>query len=435
MKNQMAHLQNLTRFFLGACFFITSFGWASEDHNSASPKQKIAFDDLPKLVSEKNENVEAAKLHMDAQEHRRGRLTRSLLPQVTAVAGGEQFKLDSADAKSQEYWKLEASINLYRGGRDQIEDKIRDSTYELSQKSFQGEFRSELKEARKAFWTLVAINQLIEDRKTALSRNEQNLKAAKRRSGAGLTTNADAAQFELNRIRLERELTKLELDKDVTQNLLSVALSIEDHRSIEVVADFPKVPEISAPQEIASENLLAVQINKNLENIEQLKADQASRWWLPKVDLYSNYGLPSLTEEYERGLQKQKQWATGVRLTIDLGQGFEDRKEVQARQAESASFKKKVAHAMREGKAQSHDYNHDIGALLTMIKSADQDVKTAENFLKLTESEYNRGVKNGPDLLEANQTYFDFRSKRIQYYRDYYNSRAELDSMVAGIEK
>lgn len=435
MKNQMAYLKKLTRFFLGTCIFTTSFGWASEDHSSASSIQKIAFDELPKLVSEKNENVEAAKLHMNAQEHRRGRLTRSLLPQVTAVAGGEQFKLDNADSRSQEYWKLEASINLYRGGRDQIEDKIRDSVYDLSQKSFQGEFRNELKEARIAFWNLVAINQLIEDRKTALSRNEQNLRAAKRRSGAGLTTNADAAQFEMNRITLERELTKLELEKDVTQNKLSVALSIEDHHSIQVVSDFPKVPETTIPKEIAAENLLTVQINRNLESIEQLKADQASRWWLPKVDLYSNYGLPSLTDEYERGLQKQKQWATGIRLTIDLGQGFEDRKEAQARNAESASFKKKVAHAMREGKAQSHDFNHDMNALLIMIKNADQDLKVAENFLKLTESEYNRGVKNGPDLMEANQTYFDFRAKRIKYYRDYFTSKAEQDGLVAGNEK
>lgn len=432
MKNQRTHLGILMRFFLGACLLTAGSGWASEYHKSTSPKKKISFDDLPKLIAETNENVEAAKLHMNAQEYRRGRLIRSLLPQVTAVAGGEQFKLDGHDAKSQEYWKLEASINLYRGGRDQIEDKIRDSRYELSQKSFQGEFRNELKEARKGFWALVSIIQLIEDKKTALSKNDQNLKAARRRSGAGLTTNADAAQFELNRIALEREITKLELERDVTQNRLSVALSIDDHQSIEVTPEFPKVPDASLAKEVAPENLLAVQINKNLENIEQLEADQASRWWLPRVDLYSSYGLPTLTEEYERSLLKQKEWTAGLKLTIDLGQGFEDRKESQARQTEAASFKKKISHAMREGKALSHEFNHDMNALLIMIKNADQDVKTAENFLKLTESEYNRGVKNGPDLLEANQTYFEFRSKRILYYRDYYNSKAEQDSLIAG---
>lgn len=434
MKNQMARsvvsFKILIRFVVAVCLTTTSAGWAAEVHNSAAAKRKINFEDLPKLVSEKNENVEAAKLHMNAQEFRRGRLARSLLPQISAVAGSEQFKLDNVDAKSQEYWRLEASINLYKGGRDQIEDKIRDSVFELSQKSFQGEFRNELKEARKAYWQLVALNQLIEDRKDELKKNEQSLKSARRRSGAGLATNADAAQFELHKIVLEKELIKLELKKDVSQNQLSVALTIDEHASLEVPSVFPKIPYENISKDISSDKLLAVQINKNLEFIEQLKADQASRWWLPKVDLYSSYGLPSLAEEYDRGLQKQKQWSTGLRLTVDLGQGFEDRKESQARHTEATSFKKKVAHAMREGQAQSHDLDHDIRALSAMIKDSDQDVKAAETYLKLTESEYNRGVKNGPDLLEAIKTYYEFREKRIQYYRDFYNTKAEQDSLT-----
>ena len=66
-----------------------------------------------------------------------------------------------------------------------------------------------------------------------------------------------------------------------------------------------------------------------------------------------------------------------------------------------------------------------------MIRSADQDIKTAENFLKLTESEYARGVKNGPDMLEAVKTYYEFREKRIQYYRDYYSTQAEQESLLS----
>ena len=54
-----------------------------------------------------------------------------------------------------------------------------------------------------------------------------------------------------------------------------------------------------------------------------------------------------------------------------------------------------------------------------------------ENFLKLTESEYNRGVKNGPDLLQAVQKYFEFRDKRTEYYRDFYSTKAEIESLTS----
>jgi outer membrane protein TolC len=126
-----------------------------------------------------------------------------------------------------------------------------------------------------------------------------------------------------------------------------------------------------------------------------------------------------------------KEWTAGLRMTIDLGQGFEDRTEALARQAESASFRKRAAHAVREGQALNHELKHDLNTLGELIKTADQDVQVAESFLRLTENEYNRGVKNGPDLLEAVQKYFEFRDKRTDYYRDFYSTQAEIESLIS----
>ncbi|MFN9068703.1 MAG: TolC family protein, partial [Bdellovibrionales bacterium] len=81
------------------------------------------------------------------------------------------------------------------------------------------------------------------------------------------------------------------------------------------------------------------------------------------------------------------------------------------------------------GQAFDHDLKHDLSVLGELIKMADQDVQVAESFMKLTESEYNRGVKNGPDLLEAVQKYFEFRDKRTQYYRDFFSTKAEIESL------
>jgi outer membrane protein len=427
MKNWMA-LFGLT---ISLCVSITVPSWASNSQTEKTSFRKIHFEDLPNLVLEKNENVEAAKLHMKAQKDRTGRLARSFLPQVSATAGQEQFKTGSDASQEQEYWKIEATINLYKGGRDHLEDKIRDSNLSLSQTLLSSEYQKELKEAKLAYWKVVALTQQIVNRNDALKKNELNFKSAKRRAGAGLTTTADAAQFELHRISIERELSKLELERDLSLNQLGVALALDEHENIEVVADFPKVSDQDLKSAQApSDQHLTVKTQRDLEKIEQFKADQSSNWWLPKVDLYAGYGLPSLNDEYDRALRKNKEWTAGVRMTIDLGQGFEDRKEAQARQSESASFRKKAAHAIREGKALDHELRHDLSVLGELIKTADQDVQAAQNFLKLTESEYHRGVKNGPDLLEAVQKYFEFRDKRTEYYRDFFSAKAEIESLI-----
>lgn len=434
MKNQMAQLGILIIYFIGISLFSIRPSWATEVQGLISNPKTIKFEDLKKMVSEKNENVEASKLQTQANDKRRGKLLRSFLPKISAVGGKEQFKSGEDTSKSQEYWKVAASVNLYSGGRDKIEGEIRDSSFELSKKNTQAEYRNELRKAQSAYWNLVAINQVIKDHKDGVLKNEKNLQASRRRSGAGLTTNADAAQFELHRIALQRDLTKLERERDIVQNELGLLLAFESHESIVVDAEFPAIPQSISNVDISSDRLIAVQVNKEIEKIELLKSNQASRWWLPRLDIYSSYGLPSMSEEYDRSLQKRKEWATGIRVTIDLDQGFEDLVESQARRLEASSSKKKVQFAIRDGKAKNHNLNHDMQTIHSIIKVTSEDLKVAENFLKLTESEYNRGVKNGPDLLEAIQKYYEFREKRIIYYRDYFMAKAHQDSLIAGNE-
>lgn len=431
MKRRTSHLGSVF-VNLPALICISCLGWAADVHVSSKNRQTLPFTDLPKYVKERNDNVEAARLHMSAQESRTGRLGRSLLPQFSASAGKELFKTGSDEEKSQEYWNLEATVNLYHGGRDRIEDKIRDSTFNLSKTGFIAEYRNELKEARQYYWQIVTLNLIIANRKDALARNNESQKIAKRRAGVGLTTNADASQFELQRISLERELDKLDLEKDAALNRLSVILGLDDHKSIIVDSDFPEVTEMDLKQlDKPADELLPVKIQKNLEEIESLKAEQTARWWYPKVDLYSTYGLPSLTEEYDHAIQKRTQWSAGVRVTIDLEQGLEDRVESKARLTETSAFKRRSAAAIRKGLAASHDLSRSMAVISHLIKLADQDVQAALNFLKLTETEYNRGVKNGPDLLQATQTYYSYREKRIGYYRDYYNAKAEQDNLLS----
>ncbi|MFN8845464.1 MAG: TolC family protein [Bdellovibrionales bacterium] len=143
----------LTVLILTQFLMIVNFSWAS---NSAG--QRIRYDDLKQLVLEKNENVESAKLHMKAQKDRTGRLVRSFLPQISATVGQEQFKTGSVKTENQEYWRLEASVNLYKGGRDHLEDKIRDSQLTLSQTFLSLEYQKELKEARLAYWKIIGLS-------------------------------------------------------------------------------------------------------------------------------------------------------------------------------------------------------------------------------------------------------------------------------------
>ena len=200
MSLKMSHLGILVLGFS----LLSNNGWASGPDPKSQVIHKITFEDLAQIVKEKNENVEASRLHMEAQNERTGRTARSFLPQLSATAGQEQYKKDSfPDSKSADYWKVEASVNLFKGGRDYLEGKVRNTAHDLSKVDYQIELQNELKEAKLAYWKIVSINQLLADTKDALQKNEQNYKAAKRRVGAGMATAADSVQFELYKISLQ----------------------------------------------------------------------------------------------------------------------------------------------------------------------------------------------------------------------------------------
>ncbi len=392
----------------------------------------IKFDDLPKLVRERNENVNAAKKVHLAEKERIGYLTRSFLPQISARAGNESFKTGSVGQSSQDFWTLEGKVNLYRGGRDQLEAKVREANEHISEAQYSGEFVSELREARKTYWKLVAVGALIKDQQEAVEKNELHIKSSLRRSGAGVATNADTIQFELHKTLLQQSLKRLKLKQNFLKNKLSVSIGREEHENIQVADDFPQLPDNKEtfPNLKRNENI-ELNIASEREARATAKSRQHSRWWVPQIDLYTSYGIPSLSEEYDRALRNEREWTVGVQIGVDLGEAFESKREAKAKLLEAQAEQAKANHRKREVVAADHELRHDLNLLHELIQDADRDRAKAESFLKLTNSEYARGVKNSPDLLQAFQSYFEFRARRTLLYQEYHETRADLLALLA----
>ena len=396
----------------------------------AAAEQVVAFDDLPKLIKERNENVQAAEASVKAANSRTGSLVRSFLPQISATAGAEQFESGSSINERENFWVIQGRVNLFRGGKDRLESQIRKSNMSRSRTEYLIETGSELKEARKTFWALIAVVQVIADRKEALEKNESFIKGARRRSGAGVSTNADTIQFELHKTMLNQELKKLKLEQDLLKNRLSVALGMDDHEGLKLKGDFQHPPdEIGIPAGNARENL-EVQNLTEIQKVNSLARKQASRWWLPQVDVYSKFGVPTLEDEFSAAIRQEREFTLGVAVTIDLGQGLDSRVESNAKTYEALASEKRAALRLREVKAADRVLRQDLKLLHELVHDSDNDIKKAEEFLKLTQSEHGRGVKNGPDLLGAFQKLYEFRERRTSLYKEYYETHAELAALT-----
>lgn len=395
----------------------------------------VKFESLPQLVREKNENVKAAEIMVQSTKERTGFLTRSFLPSVAVKGGSESAKFGSAPVENREFWGAEARLNVYRGGRDKLEEKLRETQVEATEVDSVREYQKELREAQKLYWRLVAIGHLLTDLDEAIGNNGGNIKSAKKRSGAGVATNADALQFELQGTLLAQQKKKLALEQDLLRNNLAVAIGYDEHEKLAVQPEFPHPPEDSIPRgDLASDRNPDVRALRSLEKANALSQSLASRWWLPSLDLYTLYGRPSIRENDTRALARENEWLGGVQLSFQFDQGLEDRSTARAKELEAKAAALRTSHAVRESMASSHDLVHDLRLLHDLIHDSQADTEKAASFLKLTRSEYSRGVKNGPDLLEAFMKYYEFKTRHIELNRTFNETMADVSYHLASGE-
>lgn len=391
---------------------------------------EVRFDDLPNLVRERNGNVTAARQVHSASMERTGYLKRSFLPTLSARTGAESAKVGSAPRENLNFWNVEGRINLFRGGRDKIEEEIVQSRTRASATQANRDFLNELKAARENYWHLAATQALIADLKEAILKNDDNVKGAKRRAGAGVTTGADGVQFELENTILVQDLKKLEQQEDVLKNRLSVLIGHNDHKNLGIDPKFPHPPEAEFQEkDFDMGTNPEVNILREHSSIESLRAKQAARWYVPKLDVYARFGLPSLGEDYTLAIRNETEFVSGVSLTLDLGQVFQDRVVERAQGLEASALSSRATQLSNTLRASSHELQHDLRLLHELIHDADRDVQKAQEFLRLTKSEYARGVKNGPDLLEAFSKLYGFRKRKIELNLEYQLAKSEFESL------
>ena len=78
-----------------------------------------------------------------------GYLGRSFLPSLTFELGQEKFQTGRYKTYSNPYGMLEAKLNLFRGGRDNIESGIRDLQAQIGKYNLDSAGRDELNKVRK----------------------------------------------------------------------------------------------------------------------------------------------------------------------------------------------------------------------------------------------------------------------------------------------
>jgi len=392
---------------------------------------KIQFDDIAGLVEERNHHVKGATLIKESAEAGQGFLKRSYLPHVEAKIGSERFQSGTQLERSEPYGKVEATVNVFRGGIDKLENNLVDTRIKASSAEADQSKREEIKKARLFFWQLVSSRELEDLLVDAIAENQKNLTSAQKRVREGLATQTDRIDFEMRKIELNQDVARLKLSAQNMQRQLRVLLGLSEGAEI-MTSNF--VDHNHDDKMLTSS--YQVENHPSLTGIRfradeaLLKGTQLSRWWAPSIDLYAEYGTYTFREREFDPSSERAESVFGARVTIQIFDKFTMSTEASQKNLEAAGLQSQHLQSVKELQADVENAKAELKLNHDLIHESEDALKLAKTFLTRTLDEYRRGVKNSPDVLSATSRNLEMRKRFAELRRDYQVARTELLSVL-----
>lgn len=383
---------------------------------------------LREFLEERNYRVQSLRYLVSAAEIREGYLGRSFFPRLEAHIGAEMFRHGSESFISDTSYGIDLSVNLYNGGQDRLEGQIRSALTDRRRSEATRISSDELGRARVSYWTALYERERLEILKKSLAVNTENQKAAERRIRSGVATESDRVEFEMKQVDLIREQAAAEVKMQVEMQNLAVLLGI-DHEA-----------ELVLPEALSHEHEYEIELKHSADDhafiyketeiqaqVSGLEAEKRKRKLWPKLDAYATYARVG-ERELVRSLNQEdrQETALGIRLSFPFADGYEALRE-SAAFAKEAQAAEMTARLMRhETEAHIHNELAELKLLHDQVHDAEKNIERAEKYYRLTQSEYQRGVKNSPDVLGASEKLLETRLKRLEMVRDFQLAKAHV---------
>lgn len=388
---------------------------------------ELKYDELPTLVREKNQAVQASTTSVEAAQERTGSLTRAFLPKVEASAGVEHFKTGGFAADTEPYGGVEATLNLFRGGLDSLEEMTRLGQLKVAESDKEKLFREELSAVRNLYWELVYHIEYLKVLDELQQLNARTRRSAKLRFERKLTTNTDVMAFDLFGQQVKEQISSAEHEIKLLNLNIRPRLGLEEAVDLKTPSAIPHDHDealLDAHSDPSTNP--EVQGFSALAEIRESAAKQSARWWMPSVDIYGAYLLYTLRDRAFPNSSDRWDWAAGARLRIHLFDGLQSQRDSASASRQAQAYQQRAAYRRTIQSTETTLAQEEMKLIHELIHGAEEYVKQGNKLMNQYLAEYDRGLRTSPDVLSGIDRVLALNKLNLERRRDYQKAKVKL---------
>ena len=368
-----------------------------------------------------SKQAEPERLLILAREKEEGHLYRSFLPSFDASYLRETFQEEGFPSSTSYGWNLQTRLSLFNGGRDVLEERTRETRTLKATADHRIKEQEVMFQISKAFWSAIYTQSLISTIEKALADNDQILSLAEKRIRSGVASPVDRLDFKLNGIRLRQDLQRAKNELRSAENQVKALLMIPQKDQMVITQEMTDDHEVLAVVEQSKSQVTTNPIFESIQaqsEIEYFQGRIQGRWYYPRLDIIAGYERPSLRQDSGTGYGLS-QWHAGLELKINLGEVATSISSAQVRDLETQALKQLKTNTYQLNEASVMALTDTIKSLHTLFHDAEASVKEAEDYVSRILKEYDKGVKNSIDALNATRQSYEARREGLAILRDY----------------
>ncbi|WP_176736346.1 TolC family protein [Oligoflexus tunisiensis] len=404
---------------------LLSFGTLCVIADEAAART-LTLSEAQSLAAKNNPQVNVLEAEV-SEARARLNVTRFQNRPVIGVAGGGQFEGTAKDRDLLPLAYAYAGVNLYNGGQTRIQEDLAEIHVDKVQaeipfKSFQ--LRKKIEEL---FTEIEMRHRVISVKKKEIKAFESHRRKANERRIAGLTGETDVLEFDLRKTNLRNDIETLIAERGAylrTLSLLTGEPKVDDIEGFSL-PEKVKRPDISVAglTDISPTSRI---LAKELSGLSLEEKLQSTRWG-PRVDLEGRAGF--LPKEGDTDDNKAR-FDIMIVAKMDLFNSLQRNAELQ-----ETLMKKKKLQAMIT--AENVDARFLVDQSLTAMQNQqkklqilDSNKESAERYYRSTLEEYERGIKNSPDVAHATEILFETEYKAVEIRYKWVMQKIKLESIL-----